>query len=111
MTTKVTGPELASASIGGGNLPPASRGSAPGGSGAQSPSTSTSSSDVQITSAAAQLAALEQSLMAQPVVDPGRVAAASDAIASGSYAVQPEKVALGLMKTEQALAGLFGAKG
>jgi negative regulator of flagellin synthesis FlgM len=65
--------------------------------------TSTGGGDVQITRAASQLAQLEQSLQAQPAVDTARVATARQALASGSYQVDPERIAAGLLQTEQAL--------
>jgi negative regulator of flagellin synthesis FlgM len=62
-----------------------------------------SGTGVQITQAARQLADLEQSLQAQPAVDPARVEAARQALASGSYRADPERTAQGLLQIEQTL--------
>src|SRR5258708_2306127 len=64
--------------------------------------TTTSSADstgeVQITGAASQLAALEQSVRDLPVVDEARVAALRTALDQGSYQVVPRKIADTLMQ-------------
>ena len=62
--------------------------------------------DVNITSTAALLAQLEQSLSAQPAVDQNRVDAVSQAIAAGRYHVSADLAASGLVSTERALAAL-----
>lgn len=62
--------------------------------------------DVNITSTAALLAQLEQSLSAQPAVDQNRVEAVSQAIAAGRYRVSADQAASGLVSTERALARL-----
>jgi negative regulator of flagellin synthesis FlgM len=67
----------------------------------QSPSPG--SADVEITPTARRLAELEQSLQAQPAIDPARVEAARQALASGSYRADPERIAAGLLQIEQAL--------
>lgn len=61
---------------------------------------------VSITSTATLLAHVEQSLGAQPAVDPERVATISRAIAAGTYLVRPESVAAGLIQSERSLASL-----
>jgi negative regulator of flagellin synthesis FlgM len=68
--------------------------------------TQKSESDVSITSTASLLARLQQALGAQPAVDQSRVEAISKAVASGSYSVNPDKVAHGLIQSERALSQL-----
>jgi len=63
-----------------------------------------SGGDVEITPTARRLAELERSLQGQPAVDSARVEAARQALASGSYRLDPERIAAGLLQTEQALA-------
>lgn len=62
--------------------------------------------NVNITSTAALLAQLEQSLAGQPAVDQSRVDALSRAISEGSYRVEPTRVAAGLVVSELALGQL-----
>jgi len=66
------------------------------------------SQDVHITDTAARLALLEPALREAPAVDPARVAAIRSAIEAGTYKVQPDHVATGLLQVEQALTGLHG---
>jgi len=75
---------------------PAAAGSAPGA--------------VQITDTANQLSNLEHTLRTLPEVDAERVARVSTALAQGTYKPDPQKIADGLIKSEQALAGLPVAK-
>jgi negative regulator of flagellin synthesis FlgM len=63
-------------------------------------------SEVSITSTAALLARLQQTLAAKPAIDQSRVAAISKAIADGTYSVNPDKIANGLISTEHALGKL-----
>ena len=65
---------------------------------------------VQITDTAAQLSKLEQTLRTLPEVDSERVARVSAALAQGTYRPDPQKIADGLIKSEQALAGLPASK-
>ncbi len=62
--------------------------------------------EVSITSTAALLSHLGQALSAQPAVDQGRVAAVSKVVEDGSYRVQPEAVAAGLLQSERTLSPL-----
>ena len=62
--------------------------------------------EVSITSTAALMANIEQSLGAKPAFDESRVAALRQAIADGSYQVQPGRIAGALLHTEQALSPL-----
>jgi flagellar biosynthesis anti-sigma factor FlgM len=81
--------------------------SAPGGqSGSASPA-----GDVHITESAALLAGAEQVAQTTQVIDAGRVAAASRALASGNYSIDAQKVAGGLLRSEQWLAQLGAAEG
>ena len=63
-------------------------------------------SEVSITSTASLLARLQQSLAAKPAVDQNRVDAVSKAISAGTYKVNPDKIAHGLIDTERALGKL-----
>jgi negative regulator of flagellin synthesis FlgM len=63
-------------------------------------------SEVNITSTAALLAQLQQSLASQPAVDQSRVAAISNALATGTYTVNPGKIAHGLIQSERTLGQL-----
>lgn len=62
--------------------------------------------DVEITSTARQLAALEQVLAGQPAVDDARVAKIRTAIEQGRYKVSPDHVADQLIQLERALGRL-----
>jgi negative regulator of flagellin synthesis FlgM len=66
---------------------------------------------VQITESAAQLAGAERAVQALPAIDAGRVAAASRALASGSYSIDAQKIAGGLLRSEQWLAQLGVGEG
>jgi negative regulator of flagellin synthesis FlgM len=63
-------------------------------------------SEVSITSTAALLANLQQSLAAKPAVDQNRVAAISKALAAGTYKVSPDQIAHGLIDFERDLGKL-----
>lgn len=101
MAVNLTGIELNGPGIG-----PARKTSSSAGSPADSRDSSAGGGDVQITSTAALLARLEQSLAAQPAVDQGRVDALSHAIATGRYPVSPQQIASGLISSERALGQL-----
>ena len=60
--------------------------------------------EVQITSTAAQLASLGQRLSALPDIDQNRVAQISQALANGTYSISADKIASGLLQSEQGLA-------
>lgn len=62
--------------------------------------------EVSITSTASLLAHLEQSLAGKPAVDQKRVEAIAKSLEDGSYRVQPEKIARGLIHSEQTLSRL-----
>lgn len=62
------------------------------------------SSDVQLTGAARNLAALEESLRAMPAVDELRVATVKQRLQDGSYEVDPQRVADRLLRLEEDLA-------
>jgi negative regulator of flagellin synthesis FlgM len=68
--------------------------------------TQQSDSDVSITSTATLLARLQQSLAAQPSVDQSRVDAISKALTAGTYSVNPDKIAHGLIQSERTLGQL-----
>ena len=67
-------------------------------------SESGSSTEVQITSTASQLASLGQQLSTMPAVDSARVARISQSLADGTYTISPDKIASGLMQSDHALA-------
>jgi negative regulator of flagellin synthesis FlgM len=89
------------------NSPPASAPSRAGSSSAatQSQSTgATSTADsVQITDTASHLVTAEQALSEVPVINQGRVAAISDALAAGTYEISPDRIANQLLRFEQLL--------
>jgi negative regulator of flagellin synthesis FlgM len=64
------------------------------------------SSDVHITSTASKLASLGQALSAMPQVDESRVSTLKAAIESGTYSVDSNKIASGLIQSDRALAQL-----
>jgi flagellar biosynthesis anti-sigma factor FlgM len=97
VAAKITGVEPASRSLGA-RLPRSSGEAAPSAADA-----SVNSGGVSITSAAAQLAGLEQALKALPVIDAPRVSALHSAVASGRYVMEPQSIASGLISTERAL--------
>lgn len=66
-------------------------------------SSSASVDSVHITQSARSMAALSQAIQDTPDVDAGRVAAAQQAIASGQYTVNPERIASRLVQLEQDL--------
>jgi negative regulator of flagellin synthesis FlgM len=67
-----------------------------------------SAGDVQITSAARNLASLEQSILDMPAIDQERVDRVQQRLASGQYEIDPARVARGLMRLENDLLGLTG---
>jgi negative regulator of flagellin synthesis FlgM len=58
---------------------------------------------VHITQSARSMAALSQAIQDTPDVDAGKVAAAQQAIASGQYTINPERIASRLLQLEQDL--------
>ena len=70
--------------------------------GADSSSNSAADS-VHITQSARSLAALSQAVQDTPDLDSGRVAAAQQALASGTYVVNPERIASRMLQLEQDL--------
>lgn len=67
---------------------------------------SESSTGVDITGTAKQLAQLEQTLASQPAIDEARVAKVRAALEQGSYKVSPGRIADGLIQIERALGQL-----
>jgi len=65
---------------------------------------------VQITDTADKLSKLEQTLHNLPEIDSERVARISTALAQGTYKPDAQKIADGLLKSEQVLAQLPAAK-
>jgi len=60
--------------------------------------------DVQITSTASRMASLGQKLNALPAIDGARVARISQSLADGSYSISADRIAAGLLQSDQALA-------
>jgi negative regulator of flagellin synthesis FlgM len=68
------------------------------------------SAQVSITSTASLLANLQQALSASPAVDAKRIDSISKALSAGTYSVNPDKIANGLLQTERALGRLQSAE-
>jgi negative regulator of flagellin synthesis FlgM len=62
------------------------------------------SQKVRISDTAAKLASIGSTLSAQPAIDPAKVAQISKALANGTYTISADKIASGLMQSEQTLA-------
>lgn len=62
-----------------------------------------SGTDVHLTGAARGLAAIEQSLRAQPAVDEVRVAAVKERLQKGSYQIDPQRTADRMLRLESDL--------
>jgi negative regulator of flagellin synthesis FlgM len=62
-----------------------------------------SDADVHLTGAARSLAAIEQSVRAMPAIDDARVAAVKEKLQSGSYQVDPQRIADKLLRMEDDL--------
>ena len=62
--------------------------------------------EVSVSSTASLLSHLHRSLDSTPAIDQKRVESISNAIASGTYKVDADKIAHGLINTERALAKL-----
>ncbi len=60
---------------------------------------------IRLTGDAQRLKSLEQTLVSRPVVDSQRVSAVRDAIANGTFTVEPGRIAEKLLGLEQALSG------
>lgn len=66
----------------------------------------TVSDQVSLTPTAQQLRGLEQQIADQPVVDTQKVNAVKEALASGSFEINPERIAAKMMSLEKALGDL-----
>lgn len=60
---------------------------------------------VDLTDGARQLQDLQAAVAGTPVVDSGRVEALRDAIANGSYTIDPQRIADGLLAQDRAALG------
>ena len=60
--------------------------------------------EVQITSTAASLASLGQRISTLPAINQNRVAQISQALANGTYSISADKIASGLLQSDQGLA-------
>lgn len=101
MAVNLSGIELSGPAMGSPRQASSSQNSA-----ASPPDAAPQTGDVNITSTAALLAHLEQTLAGQPAIDQKRVDALTQAIAAGSYRVSPDQVASGLIQSERALSRL-----
>jgi negative regulator of flagellin synthesis FlgM len=75
----------------------ATAGMAPGGAGGAGSATDS----VQITDTAGYLVTAEQTLTDVPVINSGRVAETSEALANGTYKISPERIANQLLQFER----------
>lgn len=66
-------------------------------------SSNTQADSVHITQSARSLAALSQAVQDTPDIDSGRVAATQQALASGAYTINPERIASRMLQLEQDL--------
>ncbi|HLJ78371.1 MAG TPA: flagellar biosynthesis anti-sigma factor FlgM [Acidobacteriaceae bacterium] len=103
MAVNLTGLDVSGAALGS-----AKKASTPqaGTTSTQGGDSSSPQKDVSITSTASLLSGLEQSLSKVPAVDQKRVEAISAAIAAGTYRVDPNKIASGLIQSERLLGDL-----
>jgi negative regulator of flagellin synthesis FlgM len=102
MAVNLNGMELSGAAIGSAQKTAAPQPKAAGSQeSAQQPQ-----SEVSITSTAALLAKLQQTLSAQPAVDQNRVDSISKALANGTYRINPDQIASGMLHSERGLAPL-----
>jgi len=62
-----------------------------------------SADQVSLTPTAQQLRGLEQQIADQPVVDTQKVNAVKDALANGSFEINPDRIAAKMMDLEKAL--------
>jgi negative regulator of flagellin synthesis FlgM len=62
--------------------------------------------EVSVSSTASLLSHVQRSLSSTPAIDQKRVDSISSALASGTYKVDPDKIAHGLINTERALGKL-----
>lgn len=62
-----------------------------------------SADQVSLTPTAQQLRGLEQQIADQPVVDSQKVNAVKEALASGSFEINPDRIAAKMMNLEKAL--------
>lgn len=69
----------------------------------QQPATNSGSDTVQLTGTASQLRSLEQQIAALPVVDVQRVDTIKKEIASGTYDIDPPRVADKMIQIESAI--------
>jgi negative regulator of flagellin synthesis FlgM len=65
--------------------------------------TGSATDSVQITDTASYLVTAEQTLADVPVINSGRVAETSDALANGTYKISPERIANQLLQFERLL--------
>lgn len=65
---------------------------------------SAAGTEVSVSAAASQLASLGEELSALPALDAARVERVSHALAAGTYSISADKIASGLLQSENALA-------
>jgi negative regulator of flagellin synthesis FlgM len=103
---KLTGMELSGATMGSARKTSASQAKATSSQDSAPQQDSARQGSVSITSTASMLANVQQSLAAQPAVDQNRVDSISKALANGTYHMDPDKIASGLLQSERGLAPL-----
>ncbi len=106
MTSKIDGygtrPTVVSGSAPGNGPARASQSEKPQ---SEKPKEAASGDSVRLTDDALRLQRLEQAVAEAPVADAGRVDSIRQAIASGEYRVDPERLATKIIEAERALAG------
>ncbi len=106
MPSRIKDVDGGSIGAGGGSLEPVRGGKPVDSTTSGSGSSAGSGADsVHITDSARALASLSQAVEASPDVDTGRVATLQQAIANGSYSVDPGRIAGRMLQFEQDLAG------
>lgn len=103
MAVNLNGIELGGA----GSAAPKPAGTPPRAADCADPTTATPpAAEVRITSTAALLASLQQSLAARPAIDQQRVDSLAGSICAGSYVMDPQKIASGVLAAEHVLSSL-----
>jgi negative regulator of flagellin synthesis FlgM len=106
VAVKLTGMELSGAAMGSARKTSASPAKTSGAQESVQQESAEPQSNVSITSTASMLATVQQSLAAQPAVDQNRVDSISKALENGTYQINPDKIASGLLHSERGLAPL-----
>lgn len=105
MASKIGGPDNRTVSVGNDRTVRRLQDSSDGSS---ESAVGTAANAVQITGSARQLAQLEQHLQELPAVDTARVAEISDALATGRYQINAERIADKMLSMEEQLSQKLG---